>query len=128
MTRPALDDSRIEIMIGNLLRFGVLAAATLVVLGGLIYLLHHGTQPPDFAVFRGETAALRTVPGIFRSVLQLSGKGIIQLGLLVLIATPVARVVFSAFAFYIERDYMYVVITLIVLAVLLYSLLGSGIA
>jgi uncharacterized membrane protein len=48
-----------------------------------------------------------------------------QLGLLLLIATPIARVMFSAVAFAMERDRMYVGFTLIVLAVLLYSLFGS---
>ncbi len=51
----------------------------------------------------------------------------IQLGLLLLIATPIARVAFSVVGFAIERDRMYVVFTLIVLAILLYSLLGSGV-
>ena len=128
MTRPTLDDTRIEVMIGNLLRFGVLSAAGLVVIGALIYLARHGLQPASFSVFRGETAALRTIANILMGATHFHGKAIIQLGLLVLIATPVARVAFSAFAFYLERDYLYVVLTLIVLAILLYSLLGSGIA
>jgi uncharacterized membrane protein len=51
--------------------------------------------------------------------------GILQLGLLLLIATPIARVVFSVFAFALEGDRMYVTFTLIVLSVLLYSLFGS---
>jgi uncharacterized membrane protein len=55
----------------------------------------------------------------------MSARAIIQLGLLLLIATPVARVAFSAVAFAIEHDYMYVVITLIVLAILSYSLFSS---
>lgn len=128
MTHAPLDDKRIEVMIGNLLRYGVLTAATLVTVGALIYLVRHGLEPANFSVFRGEAAALRTIPDIVAGALQFRGKSIIQFGLLVLIATPVARVVFSVFAFVIERDYLYVVLTLIVLAVLLYSLLGSGIA
>ncbi len=55
------------------------------------------------------------------------GQGLIQLGLLLLIATPIARVALSVVGFAIERDRMYVAFTLIVLAILLYSLLGSGI-
>jgi uncharacterized membrane protein len=51
-----------------------------------------------------------------------------QLGLLLLIATPIARVAFSAVAFAIEGDKMYVLFTLIVFGVLLYSLFGSSIA
>ena len=128
MTTSSFNDQRIEVMIGNLLRAGVLIAAAVVAVGGLTYLIRHGMQPADFRTFRGEAAALRTIPAIVRGSLHLHAKSIIQLGLLLLIATPVARVMFSAVAFAIERDYLYVVITLIVLAVLLYSLVGSGVA
>ncbi|MGA9565145.1 MAG: DUF1634 domain-containing protein [Candidatus Korobacteraceae bacterium] len=128
MTTSPLDDHRIEVMIGNLLRAGVLIAAAVVVFGAAIYLVRHGLQPTDFHVFRGEAAALRTIPAIVRGALHLHGKSVIQLGLLLLIATPVARVVFSAVAFAVERDYLYVVLTLVVLAVLLYSLLSSAAA
>ena len=62
---------------------------------------------------------------IVRNAMDLSGRGIIQLGLLFLIATPVARVVFSIWGFAEERDRMYVVFTVIVLAVLLFSLAGG---
>ena len=53
-------------------------------------------------------------------------RGLIQFGLLLLIATPVARVAFSVFGFTQERDWVYVVITLIVLALLVYSLSGGS--
>jgi uncharacterized membrane protein len=128
MTHPSLDDRGIEVMIGNLLRAGVLIAATVVVVGAVIYLSHYAMQTADFGVFRGEAAALRTVPAIVRGAIHLHGKSIIQLGLLLLIATPIARVMFSVVGFAIERDHLYVALTLIVLAVLLYSLLGSGVA
>lgn len=128
MKRPEIDDRRIELMLGNLLRFGVLLAACVVIFGGVIYLARHGSEPANFSVFRGEAAALRSLPAVITYAAHLHGKGIIQLGLLLLIATPVARVLFSAIGFAIERDYLYVVLTLIVLAVLLYSLLGSGAA
>jgi uncharacterized membrane protein len=79
----------------------------------------------DRGVFRGEPADLRSAGGILRYAFGLSGRGIIQLGLLVLIATPVARVAFSVFAFLREGDRLYVGVTLVVLALLLYSL-GVG--
>jgi len=128
MTPTRLDDQRIEVLIGGLLRAGVIVAASVVALGGLVYLLHHGSEPADFGVFRGEAAALRKVAAVLHGGAELRGKSIIQFGLLLLIATPIARVVFSAVAFAIERDYLYVVLTLVVLGVLLYSLLGSGVA
>ena len=126
MNRPVIDDHRIELMLGNLLRIGVLLAASVVLLGAVIYLGRHGHEPANFSVFRGEAAALRSLPAITLGAMRLHGKSIIQLGLLLLIATPVARVIFSAVGFAMERDYLYVVLTLIVLAVLLYSLFGSG--
>lgn len=56
----------------------------------------------------------------------MSGRGIIQLGLLILIATPIARVAFSVFGFLAEKDRMYAGFTMLVLAILLYSLLGPS--
>lgn len=44
-------------------------------------------------------------------MLNFDGAAIIQLGVIVLIATPVIRVAFSAISFLIERDYLYVFIT-----------------
>ena len=115
-------DERVEQALGNLLRAGVIAAATLVLAGGVYYLVRHGGEVADHRVFRGEPAELRHPSGILESALELRGRGLIQLGLLLLIATPVARVAFSVFAFAVQRDRLYVVLTLIVLAVLLYSL------
>jgi len=108
-------DHRMEILIGKLLRAGVLLSAVVVLLGGTVYLLRHGHTRVDYRVFHGEPADLRSVSGIVRDTLALRGEGIIQLGLLLLIATPVARVAFSIFGFAEEHDRMYVVITIIVL-------------
>ncbi len=121
-------DRRIEIILGNLLRTGALISAAVVLLGACIYLLHHAHEPADYRVFRGEPSEYRTIPGVVQSVINSRGRGqgLIQLGLLLLIATPIARVAFSVVGFAIERDRMYVAFTLIVLAILLYSLLGSG--
>lgn len=119
-------DQRIENVLGTLLRAGVLLSALVVSIGGAIYLVRHGHSPVDFRVFRGEPADLRDVRGIIGDTVALHGRGIIQLGLLLLIATPVARVAFSIFGFAQERDRMYVVFTMIVFAILLWSLLGSA--
>jgi uncharacterized membrane protein len=124
-TPEKFDDQRIEIIIGTLLRTGVIMAATVVLIGGILYLVHFGHNVPNYATFHGEPEQLKSVADIFRGAIALDPRAIIQFGLLLLIATPVARVVFSAIAFAIERDYMYVVITLIVLGILLYSLIGS---
>ncbi len=122
-------DRRIEVILGNLLRTGVLISAAVVLLGASIYLSRHAHEPADYRVFRGEPSEYRTIRGVIQSVIvgRGRGQGLIQLGLLLLIATPIARVAFSVVGFAIERDRLYVVFTLIVLAILLYSFLGSGI-
>ena len=124
MSQPArsADEERIEQFLGNLLRAGVIAAAALVLTGGILFLTRHGGEIAQYREFRGEPTEYRSPAGIVTGALSLGGRSIIQLGLLVLIATPVARVVFSALAFAWERDYTYVALTLVVLAVLLYSL------
>ena len=120
------DDHRIEVILGNLLRTGVLISAAVVLWGACIYLFRHAHEPADYRIFRGEPSEFRTIPGVIQSVIDGRGRGWIQLGLLLLIATPIARVAFSIVGFAMERDRMYVAFTLIVLAILLYSLLGSG--
>ena len=115
-------DARIEQIVGNLLRTGVVLAAVVVAAGGMLYLVRHGAESPDLHVFHGEPADLRTPEAVVTGLWEGRALGVIQLGLLLLIATPVARVIFSVFAFGVQRDYTYVGITLVVLAVLLYSL------
>jgi uncharacterized membrane protein len=110
-----------EQFIGDILRAGVLLATALLLAGAALHLARHGAEHPDFRAFSGEPRALRGVVGIARSALEPTGRGLIQLGLLVLAATPVARVGFSVFAFAAQRDRTYVAITLMVLAVLGFS-------
>jgi uncharacterized membrane protein len=118
-------DQYVEELIGNLLRVGVTLAAAVVLFGGTVYLVRHGRAAPQYHVFMGEPTDLRSVSGIVKDALAFRGRGLIQLGLLLLIATPVARVAFSVAAFAMQRDRLYVVVTLIVLAVLMYSLTGG---
>ncbi len=117
-------DERLEGLLGTVLRWGVVSAALVVAAGAAVFLVRHGAEPPQYQVFRGEPSDLKTVPGIVRDALAGRGRGLIQLGLLLLIATPVTRVVLSMGVFAIQRDRRYVLITLIVLVVLLYSLFG----
>jgi uncharacterized membrane protein len=120
-----ITDQKVEVAISVLLRSGVLLAAAIVLIGGVLYLARHPDAPTAYHVFHGEPQELRHPELVLRSALSGRADAIIQLGLLLLILTPVARVAFSVAAFAIERDVMYVVMTLIVLAVLLYSLLGG---
>jgi uncharacterized membrane protein len=119
-------DKTIEEIVGNLLRTGVSLSAFVVSVGALIYLARHGREPADYRVFHGEPSDFKSVSGIIREAYGFRGRGIIQFGLLLLIATPVVRVAFSIWGFAAEEDRLYMIFTGIVLVVLLYSLLGSG--
>ena len=116
------DDDLLELHMARLLRAGVILSAAVVFAGALVYLAHHASEPALYRVFRGQPAELRSLTGILSGIRQLHGRAIIQLGLLLLIATPVARVVFSAVAFFRQRDWLYVALTLTVLAILAASL------
>jgi len=119
-------DQKMDAIMGILLRTGVITAASIVLVGGILFLTRHKTPVTDYHVFSGEPSDLRTISGIFADVKAIHARGLIQLGLLVLIATPVARVVFSLFAFLYQKDWKYVVFTAIVLGLLLYSLFGGA--
>ena len=118
-------ERRMDAVMGRLLQAGVMVAAALVMAGGIVYLTRHAVPTTDYRHFSGEPEAYRTLRGIWAGAIALHGRGLIQLGMLVLIATPVARVVFSVVAFLKQRDWVYVAVTVIVLALLCYSLLGG---
>jgi uncharacterized membrane protein len=116
----------VERMVGVVLRGGVLTAAAVTCAGGVLFLARHGADPVAYSVFGGEPATLRSIAGIVRGALQLRGEWIIALGLLLLIATPIARVALLLVVFARERDGMYVAISAVVLAVLLAGALGAA--
>jgi uncharacterized membrane protein len=117
-------DRRLETLLGNVLKTGVIVSAVVVLIGAVVYLSRHGMDRADFRVFKGEPANLRSVAGIVGDALAESGQGIIQLGLLLLIATPVLRVLLSLAGFLRQGDKTYIIVTVFVLAVLIYSLAG----
>ncbi|HEV2446562.1 MAG TPA: DUF1634 domain-containing protein [Candidatus Sulfopaludibacter sp.] len=119
-----LNDEQVDLTIGTLLRVGVILAASVVLIGGMWYLAQSAWAVPDYRHFHAQPQGLRSVTGIIGGVFGGSPRYLIQLGILLLIATPIARVGFSVFAFSLQRDRLYVGITLIVLAVLFASLFG----
>jgi len=124
--KSTISDARIEEIVGNLLWAGVVVSSLIVLIGGGLYLARHGTELPNYHIFYGEPSELRSVMGIMKFASSYSGRGIIQFGLLLLIATPVMRVAFAVISFMAQRDKVYVGVTLIVLAVLMFSLAGGG--
>lgn len=120
MERPT--DHELDVSVAAMLRFGVTLAAIVAALGGALYLKHPSATVPDYSVFHPADSGLTTLHGIFMGVVHHRPKSIIQFGLTLLIATPVARVVFCVVGFARQRDRLYVIVSSIVLLVLIYSL------
>ena len=119
-----MTDEHIDRLIGILLRVGVLIAAGTTLAGAIWHFAQSGGAMPDYRVFRGEPVEVRTLSGVLRGICEGNSRDLIQLGLFLLIATPVARVMLCVVAFATQRDRTYVAITLIVLSILIASLAG----
>ncbi|HLO60842.1 MAG TPA: DUF1634 domain-containing protein [Bacteroidales bacterium] len=117
-----LNDEKMRNAMGWLLRIGVIISAILVLIGGILFFIQHPHETRNYSVFAGEPDRFRSVSLILDNAIHFKGRAVIQLGLLVLIATPVIRVFFSLLGFLIAKDWIYVVITLIVMIILLNSL------
>jgi uncharacterized membrane protein len=128
-SRSFWSERDVEQYIGKLLRYGVVIACTITTLGGIIYMLQRNGEMPNYKAlpsgvpFEGVDAYLRGLKTILPQILNFDGAAIIQFGVIVLIATPIARVAFSVISFLIEKDYMYVTITLIVLCIILANMI-----
>jgi uncharacterized membrane protein len=119
------NDRTMETIMGRLLQVGVLAASFVMLAGGILFVRAHHTMMPDYRVFKSEPQALRHVGGVLKGAAAGDSAAVIQLAVLLLIATPVARVVFALIAFGIERDKLYIAVSAVVLAVLLFGFLRS---
>ncbi len=116
---------KVEILISNLLRTGVIVSLCVVMLGMILTFVHH----PEYRNSADQLAKL-TEPGaafphslkeVFAGLTEFQGRAVVMLGLAFLIATPVLRVAISIFAFRYQHDRTYVLITTAVLILLLAS-------
>jgi uncharacterized membrane protein len=121
-----MDDHRLESIIGQLLRAGVLLAAATVLGGGVLYLVRHHADPVRFHTFIAGGSDLRSVSGIVGAAAHGNSAAIMQVGLLLLILTPIVRVAVAVVGFLLERDRLYTVVSLIVLVILMFSLIHAS--
>jgi uncharacterized membrane protein len=118
-------DVRLQLFLGRLLRIGVSIAAAVAAAAVVLRLASGNRALPDYRIFHGEPPHVRTIRGVLAGVRALEPAALMQLGLMILVATPVARVAFSVVGFALERDRLYVGLTLAVLALLLLGLAGA---
>jgi uncharacterized membrane protein len=124
-TKAFWQERDVEMFIGQQLRWGVITSSIIAFIGGVIYLVKNGGNTPAYTEFVGAPAYVRHMPGILKRITQFDGIAIIQLGVVVLLATPIIRIAFSVLAFAMERDWLYVAITLIVLSVITFSIFSG---
>ena len=119
--KPAQKNDSAANLIGWVLQGGVILSAAVIILGLILLPFHPGG-------FTGHRLLNfpQTVGEVWSGLRVLQPQAIIMLGLLLLIATPIIRVAVSIVIFLLERDRRYVVITLGVLAILLFSILIVG--
>jgi len=120
-----ITDYDIEQLIGQVLRYGVLISGTVAIIGGIWYLFQKGSGIADYRTFNGEPASFTSLTGILKGLGSGSATEIIQFGVVILIATPIIRIVFSLISFMLEKDRLYIVVTLIVLLIILFSMFGG---
>jgi len=120
----------VDTAISTLLRVGVISSVTVIAIGLVMTFVHHPEYVTSAQSLHELTEARAQYPnhvlGVIDGVRELRGQAIVMAGLLLLIATPIARVAFSVIAFIVERDRVYVCITILVLALLLASLAAGA--
>jgi len=118
-----INDLDIQHIIGWILRLGVMISMTIVFIGGCFYWYRHSSETANYSKFTGVPDFVHSASGIWHGILTLRGRAIIQAGIVLLIATPVVRVLFSMIGFLLERDWLYTAISLLVLSVIIASAL-----
>lgn len=125
-SRPAPSDTAMEVGMGRLLQVGVLLASATVLVGGVLLLWAGGERAVSYQTFAGEPGQMRSWAGLMRAAGHGEPAAVIQVGVLLLIATPVGRVLFAVVAFVRKRDRLYVGVSLLVLMILLVELFWVG--
>jgi uncharacterized membrane protein len=122
----AWTETELDIRMGRLLQWGITLAACVMLIGAAVFLFHYAKTLPSYRTFRGGTSRLQSLHGILGQAIRGDGSGLIQLAVVLIIATPVARVIFAAYAFFRQRDWLYAVISMTVLSLLIYGLVHAA--
>jgi len=114
-----------QLLLGRVLRAGTVISVSIVFFGGIIYLYRHGHSVADYSVWKGIPGFIQNAGSLIKGAFDLRGQAIIQLGIILLIATPIIRVIFSTIGFVLEKDYMYTGISILVLLIIFISMMSG---
>ena len=124
METKKFEERDFQQLIGNLLRYGVWISLSVAFTGGIVYLINHGNQPVDYSKFiENDRSIFQVVLSVIEGVKTGEGESLIFLGVILLFLTPVLRVILSLFSFILEKDYLYVGITVIVILIIAMSVM-----
>lgn len=118
-------DEKIDNRMGRLLQAGVAVSGLVMAVGAAVYLAHHWSALPAYSKFQPLPPSQRTIGVTLKEALRGQGRGFIQVAVLLMIATPVARVVFAAYGFFRQGDRLYTAVSLLVLSLLIFGLTAS---
>ncbi|WP_029269820.1 DUF1634 domain-containing protein [Flavobacterium sp. MR2016-29] len=122
MQNEKFGEKDFQSIIGNLLRYGVWTSLSVAFVGGIVYLMRHSTAIEDYSVFKeNDQNIFEVISSVYKGVIQGNGESLIFFGIILLFLTPVFRVLLSLFSFLLEKDYLYVVITSIVILIIITS-------
>lgn len=119
MEKEKFGERDFQHLIGNLLRYGVWISLAVAFFGGIVYLSNHGTETVNYSKFiENDRSIFQVVVQVFEGIATFQGESLIFLGIILLFLTPVLRVILSLFSFLLEKDYLYVGITLVVILII----------
>ncbi len=118
-------DTDMQALLGKVLRTGTILSIGIVLFGGVIFLYRHGNSIVNYGRFTGIPDFVHYTKQLIPAALAFKGQAIIQIGIILLIGTPIMRVLFSAIGFALERDYFYVFISLLVFFIIVMSLISG---
>ena len=121
----AFQDKDLQALVGNLLRIGVLVAMTIVIAGTFLFLYQHGREAAAYEVF--DKKDVFSFPQFWQQLKHGESTAIVNLGVMVLIATPVARVIFTLIGFWLEKDRLYTAIAFLVLCIIIFSMFSGAV-
>jgi len=117
-----INDKTMQHAVGNVLKYGVWSVLVVGVVGGLLLIWSNGDRTIDYSTFKeNDQTIFQVVDQIMKGVIRLDGRSIVYLAIIMLFSTPLLRLILSLISFLIEKDYMYVMITTIVLIIIAFS-------
>jgi uncharacterized membrane protein len=118
-------DTDMQVLLGKVLRTGTFLSIGIVLFGGIIFLYRHGNTIVNYKKFIGIPDFVHYTNQLIPAAFNLKGQAIIQIGIILLIGTPIMRVLFSTVGFLLEKDYLYVFVSLLVFSIIIASMLSG---